>query len=499
MSYVALYKGTKPIIRLAAGGGGGTPWVRPAWPVLADLTSTNNIATGIYGVDETDSNLVSVLVVVSTGTWTIDWGDGTTETGLTSNVKRDHAYDYATIGSSPIDGLKPVVVTITTSGGNITTLSLQKKHSLVAGAGAFTVNWLDFSINASQIALFEIGGTVVSMAKLQSCKIYNHSITGMTYLFQDCRLLQNVPLFNTSSVTSMWGMFFNCHSLQTVPLFDTSSLTISRFMFSSCHSLKTVPLFNLSKVTDAQQMFVNCFSLTSVPLFNLEKATNLTEMFRECRSLISVPLFNLNTIDNIIIGFMFYGCTSLETVPLFNTVSATNIGGMFYECKSLKSVPLFNTASVTNMSSMFQECRSLKSVPLFNTSSVTTMSAMFYNCFSLESVPLFNTVNNQSFGFMFAGCSSLQKIPQFISSSVTSSSNVSSFFAQCPSLIKGRTNGIQYSISYSNCKLSAAALDDIFTGLGTASGAQTITIGGNPGAATCDRSIATAKGWTVTG
>jgi hypothetical protein len=100
---------------------------------------------------------------------------------------------------------------------------------------------------------------------------------------------------------------------------------------------------------------------------------------------------------------------------------------------------------------------------------------------------------------MFAGCSTLQKIPQFISSSVTSASNVSSFFAQCPSLIKGRTNGIQYAITYGNCKLSTSAINDIFTGLGTAAGTQIINIGGNYGSATCDQTIATAKGWTVTG
>jgi len=33
--------------------------------------------------------------------------------------------------------------------------------------------------------------------------------------------------------------------------------------------------------------------------------------------------------------------------------------------------------------------------------------------------------------------------------------------------------------------------------LGTASGSQTITVTGNPGAGTCNTSIATAKGFTV--
>jgi hypothetical protein len=56
---------------------------------------------------------------------------------------------------------------------------------------------------------------------------------------------------------------------------------------------------------------------------------------------------------------------------------------------------------------------------------------------------------------------------------------------------------MKFTVSYSSCKLSTTALNDVFSGLGIASGTQTITITNNPGAATCDRSIATGKNWTV--
>ena len=46
-------------------------------------------------------------------------------------------------------------------------------------------------------------------------------------------------------------------------------------------------------------------------------------------------------------------------------------------------------------------------------------------------------------------------------------------------------------------KMGATALNAMFTSLGTANGSQTITVTGNPGAATCDTSIATNKGFTV--
>ena len=111
-------------------------------------------------------------------------------------------------------------------------------------------------------------------------------------------------------------------------------------------------------------------------------------------------------------------------------------------------MPLFNTANGTNFAAMFQYCSSLQSVPLFNTANGTNFPAMFQNCYSLQSAAL---------------------------------------------------NGTRYSIDYSNAMLSPAELDAIYTALGTAAGAQTITVTGNWGTAGDDPSIATAKGWTVAG
>jgi hypothetical protein len=68
---------------------------------------------------------------------------------------------------------------------------------------------------------------------------------------------------------------------------------------------------------------------------------------------------------------------------------------------------------------------------------------------------------------MFNGCTSLQSVPLFNTAAITSATSI---FLNCSSLSQGRTNGIRFNISYANCKLSTSALNDIFTGLGTASG-----------------------------
>jgi hypothetical protein len=125
------------------------------------------------------------------------------------------------------------------------------------------------------------------------------------------------------------------------------------------------------------------------------------------------------------------------------------------------------------------------------------MSGMFSACYSLTTVPLFNTAAVTNMLSMFTNCYSLATVPALIMSAITTS-GATSMCQLANNLARFRATGCKFSISFANCKLSAAALNEIFTNLGTAS-SQTITISNNYGAATCTRSIATAKGWTVTG
>jgi hypothetical protein len=59
--------------------------------------------------------------------------------------------------------------------------------------------------------------------------------------------------------------------------------------------------------------------------------------------------------------------------------------------------------------------------------------------------------------------------------------------------------GLRYAVSIVSMRLDGAALDALYTSLGTAAGSQTLTVTTNHGTVDDTPSIATAKGWTVTG
>mgnify|MGYP003288183421 CR=1 FL=1 len=103
------------------------------------------------------------------------------------------------------------------------------------------------------------------------------NVTNMALMFNWCRSLRSVALFDTSNVTNMGGMFAYCQdALTTVPIFDTSNVTNMGGMFIYCTVLTTVPLFNTSKVKHMNNMFRNCINVESGILALYQQASTQT-------------------------------------------------------------------------------------------------------------------------------------------------------------------------------------------------------------------------------
>lgn len=317
-------------------------------------------------------------------------------------------------------------------------------------------------------------------------------------MFASCYSLKRAPYLDTRSATSVQSMFEKCWSLEYVHDLNLSKCTTLTNMFASCYKLTKAPNLKLPTTgsVSTSSMFSNCWNLRKGPIMDTSRVTNMASMFIQCYSLEEVPLYNTNLVTNM--SAMFQQCYRLKTVPLFNTGSVTTMAQMFISCFSLQEVPLFNTQSCTSMASMFQNCYALTKVPLFNTASCTSMVSMFTACNSLQEVPLFNTNAVISFNSTFSNCFSLKEIPALNLNPVTSSTNLSGIFSGASAITKISATGARFTHSIASLKLSAAALNEYYTNLPTVTG-QTLTVTGNWGVATDDPTIATAKGWTITG
>lgn len=330
----------------------------------------------------------------------------------------------------------------------------------------------------------------------------NFDTTGVTNagsMFSGCRNLVNAPQMKLTAATTIASMFLNCASLQNVPNYVLSAATTCTSVFQNCASLITAPLltFASSGAVDVTSMFSGCSSLKFVPVMGTTaNVTNVSSMFQSCVSLETVPLFVTSGV--LTFTSMFSSCTSLASVPLFVTTAGTSFSSMFASCTTLQTVPKFDLGAATNLSSMFSGCSNLFTVPLFSTASCVNFSSMFANCFQLSYLPNFNTsAASNTYASIINTCQSMREVPAWDMSKATSSSGYTSCFTSCR-LTRIKATGIKFTFTVANNNLDSTGLDEVYTNLASVT-SQTITVSGNHGITGDTPSIATGKGWTVTG
>lgn len=163
--------------------------------------------------------------------------------------------------------------------------------------------------------------------------------------------------------------------------------------------------------------------------------------------------------------------SSLSEVGDISVTGSSSAYRMFINNINLEKVGDINVSGVSTIAGMFQECRSLRKIgTITSTSALTTINSTFRLCNKLEDVNI-------------TDCSGV--------------TDAGSAFIFTPGIKNVTLTGLTRAIDLSGNDMDATAIDALFTSLGTASGAQTVTVTNNPGASTCTTSIATSKGWTV--
>jgi hypothetical protein len=415
---------------------------------------------GLVAVEDTD---LEVLAILCEGAYTVDWGDGSAPEDVASGAQAEHTYVYADIATDPLSyGYKTVIVTVTPqAGSNLTLAKLNEAHSLISGSFGPINKWLDLDISVPFCAGWAGYDLDVSyLTWMEHCIIREHALISMAYLFDGCTTLMSIELPDNADVE------------------DTS------FMFASCYRLPSIPLFGTPNVTDATWMFQNCFSLLCVPELDTSNVTLMSGVFEWCMSLECAPKFNTSKVTRM--AGMFSNCYSLLCVPPYETSKVTSFWGTFSLCTRLGDVPNLDTGAALDFNSFFALCYSLTRVPAFDSATVTTARSMFSACNSLSIIPSLN----------LSGISSALRATRFIDGGCRLSRSLEYGRKYGPQMDGGFVAG-----QYGGQALSAGALNEIFTNLGTAVGTQYIIITRAYGAAdpVCNRTIATNKGWTVIG
>jgi len=224
--------------------------------------------------DNAGTSLDNQFTLPATGTYDVDWGDGTIETGLTGA----QTHTYANIGTYDIRVSNGITSCIFNAGGD------KKKPIEVKqwGTGEWN-NMIGAFLGCSNITKFP-----------------------------------DDPIPAWSSVTSLELAWTNCSSTTTVsPVFNLINVTDLRFAWASCSSLTTAPnVSTLTKVTRLFGAWEDCTQLLEVPnITSLINVTNLDRTWQNLPLITELPL----------IGFHIENVTSAITMAILsNNITTAN-------------------------------------------------------------------------------------------------------------------------------------------------------------------------------
>ncbi|WP_044626977.1 BspA family leucine-rich repeat surface protein, partial [Neotamlana nanhaiensis] len=401
------------------------------------IWNTNNIESG-----SSTNNQITIPTNPSyTYNYTVDWGDGNTDTGITANITHDYAapgiYTVEISGNFPAiyfndenssDKLK--IIEILEWGSSI---QWQTMESAFFGCENLNFDLID-APNLSQVTTLEdmfrdclsFNGivnnwdvsTITNLSGLfDNCRIFNRpldnwdtsSVTNMSRTFRSnyqfnepldnwntaavttmenmfagaSRFNQNINNWVVNNVTNMFGTFSSTGSYnQPLNNWNVSKVTTTASMFYSSDFNQNINNWDVSHVTDMSRMFASSEFNQSLDNWVVSEVENMSAMFQRNRTF-NQPLnsWDVSKVTNMSSMFDGYYWDQVYNYPLdaWDVSNVTDMSYMFRDNSAFnQDLSNWDVSSVTNMRGMFQESAVFnQDINIWNVSNVTNMSSMF--------------------------------------------------------------------------------------------------------------------------
>lgn len=328
--------------------GSPTEWVRPGgWVDIPSITSADTTFYGVYAVYETRKNNAYIGLTVGTFNCTVSWGDGTSNTTVSTPSTVSHTYQYSAL-TSPIlvdeygQNYKTALVTITQNSGSVTQFNIGSSTSI----GSY--NWLDIVMSWSTARV----QFLKAQPLLQRFIIYSGLWTGaninsyMTFLSR-CRVFQ-LPSVSLGSPTQAANLFTYLGDCEVGDITVDGAISVSA-MFSNT-SIRKLNNINVSSATTVTSMFTNMYNLREVRNINLSSGTSYNSLFLGCINLYKIGTITSTAVTNL--TSVLNSCTSLREVAFTDLTNVTTTANAFNACYSLQSIRVPNL----KVSTTFVDC-----------------------------------------------------------------------------------------------------------------------------------------------
>ena len=336
----------------SSGGGGGTTtdeYIRPSkWLAMPSLSDGDDKIVLLVAVWENASNFIALKASVSSGTYTIAWGDGNTSSGITSAAQSDHAFDYSGLAAdTSAYGYRQTIVTITADSGNLT---------LFSGNGGSGTS------HPSRNNSYSTG--------VLECNIASQTITNLNDMFrsqysQRFPWLERFEYIGTCNVLTWQYSFMDTgikYFKATAPNATTAKSAFQSASIEFLHGKLG------SGSCNGDNVFRSASHLEAIPsTFDMSGFQTLTT------AIYASYISSFGTVDNPVA--LKNGVSTAQFARASNKIVEMNIGSgyftgnvglMFYQSKMITAIRGLNGTAITSLSQAFTQAYCLQTLDSSN-------------------------------------------------------------------------------------------------------------------------------------
>ncbi len=375
-------------------------------------------------------NEITIRTATNNQNYTVDWGDGRQNTGVTGSIS--HAYSRVGIYTVSITGdFKNIQCNETSVADDKKLISIEQwgegqwstMHQAFYGCEDLILNATDIP-DLSQVTDMSrmFAGTAISDGDISRWDV--SQVTNMSEMFSDAKAFNgDISLWDVSQVTDMSGMFSGATVFNgDISLWVVSQVMDMSEMFSGAKAFNgDISRWVVSQVTDMSEMFYGAYAFNGdISRWIVSQVTDMSSMFNSAKAFngdislwVVSQVTDMSSMFNS--AFAFNGDISLWVVSKVTTMASMFDGTAFNG-----DIRLWDVSSVTDMSRTFNNASFDRDISEWVVSSVTDMSAMFAGGNFNGDISRWDVSNVTDMSGMFAFATTFNgDISQWVVSSVT--------------------------------------------------------------------------------
>jgi surface protein len=336
----------------------------------------------------------TIVLPMTAGVATVDWGDGTVNTSNT------HTY--------AVGGIKTVTISGTINTFRFNGSGDRLKITDISNWGSFEISNNSIFYGCSNLDISATDSPIINNIQLY-------------YTFRNCSSLTTPDFsgWDVSSVTNMQAMFQGATNFNgDITTWDVSSVTVGnqfREMFFGASSFnQPIGSWNMSNATNISKMFESTAFNQDLSTWDVSNIGTMEALFRSCTFNQNIGGWDVSSVTNM--SEMFYGATSFnQDIGSWDVSNVTNMSSMFRFATSFnQDIGSWDVSSVIYINGMFFAATSFnQDLNYWNTSSVTNMQAMFQSAYSfngdITTWDVSGVISGNQFREMFLGATSFNQ------------------------------------------------------------------------------------------